>query len=122
MMKTNITNARAELYKLASSCIKYNNVININTKEFIPVEIGELHYKVDVTDEGIERLTDIFVKSSSKMKDATNADMKTIKKITMTILDDILGENAGQEVYDLCNSVFTLTNVATQLIVNLSKL
>ena len=33
MMKTNITNARAELYKLASSCIKYNNVININTKE-----------------------------------------------------------------------------------------
>ena len=33
MMNTNITNARAELYKLASSCIKYNNVININTKE-----------------------------------------------------------------------------------------
>ena len=25
MMNTNITNARAELYKLASSCIKYNN-------------------------------------------------------------------------------------------------
>ena len=35
MMNTNIINARAELYKLSSSCIKYNNIININinTKE-----------------------------------------------------------------------------------------
>ena len=33
MMNINITNARAELYKLASSCIKYNNIVNINTKE-----------------------------------------------------------------------------------------
>ena len=33
MMNTNITNIRAELYKLAFSFIKYNNVININTKE-----------------------------------------------------------------------------------------
>ena len=33
MQNTNITTARAELFKLASSCIKYNNVININTKE-----------------------------------------------------------------------------------------
>ena len=31
MQNTNITTARAELFKLASSCIKYNNVININT-------------------------------------------------------------------------------------------
>ena len=27
MQNTNITTARAELFKLASSCIKYNNVI-----------------------------------------------------------------------------------------------
>lgn len=33
MMNKNITNVRAELYKLASSCIKYNNIININIKE-----------------------------------------------------------------------------------------
>ena len=44
MMNTNITNARAELYKLASSCIKYNNVININTKEGNVIMMSEEDY------------------------------------------------------------------------------
>ena len=33
MVSINISNARDDLYKLASSCIKYNDVINITTKE-----------------------------------------------------------------------------------------
>lgn len=33
MVNINISNARDELYKLASSCIKYNDVVNISTKE-----------------------------------------------------------------------------------------
>ena len=44
MMNTNITNVRAELYKLASSCIKYNNVININTKEGNVIMMSEEDY------------------------------------------------------------------------------
>ena len=44
MMNTNITNARAELFKLASSCIKYNNVININTKEGNVIMMSEEDY------------------------------------------------------------------------------
>ena len=44
MMNTNITKARAELYKLASSCIKYNNVININTKEGNVIMMSEEDY------------------------------------------------------------------------------
>lgn len=44
MMNINITNARAELFKLASSCIKYNNVININTKEGNVVMLSEEDY------------------------------------------------------------------------------
>ena len=44
MMNTNITNERAELYKLASSCIKYNNVININTKEGNVIMMSEEDY------------------------------------------------------------------------------
>lgn len=43
-MNINITNARAELFKLASSCIKYNNVININTKEGNVVMLSEEDY------------------------------------------------------------------------------
>lgn len=44
MMNTNITNARAELFKLASSCIKYNNIININTKEGNVIMMSEEDY------------------------------------------------------------------------------
>ena len=44
MMNTNITNARAELYKLASSCIKYNNIVNINTKEGNVIMMSEEDY------------------------------------------------------------------------------
>ena len=44
MLNINITNARAELYKLASSCIKYNNIININTKEGNVIMMSEDNY------------------------------------------------------------------------------
>ena len=44
MQNTNITTARAELFKLASSCIKYNNVININTKEGNVIMMSEEDY------------------------------------------------------------------------------
>ena len=44
MITLNISNARAELYKLASSCIKYNSVVNINTKEGNVIMISEEDY------------------------------------------------------------------------------
>lgn len=44
MTTLNISNARAELYKLASSCIKYNAVVNINTKEGNVIMISEDDY------------------------------------------------------------------------------
>ena len=44
MQNTNITAARADLYKLASSCLKYNNVVNINTKEGNVIMLSEEDY------------------------------------------------------------------------------
>ena len=44
MLNINITNARSELYKLASSCIKYNNIVNINTKEGNVILMSEEDY------------------------------------------------------------------------------
>lgn len=40
----NITSARAEFFKLASSCIKYNNVIKINTKDGNVILLSEEDY------------------------------------------------------------------------------
>lgn len=44
MVNLNISNARDELYKLASSCIKYNSVITINTKEGNVILLSEDDY------------------------------------------------------------------------------
>ena len=45
MVNLNISNARTELYKLAASCIKYNDVINISTKEGNVILLSEDDYK-----------------------------------------------------------------------------
>lgn len=44
MINLNITSARDELYKLASSCIKYNSIVNINTKEGNVIMLSEEDY------------------------------------------------------------------------------
>lgn len=44
MITLNISNARDELYKLASSCIKYNDVVNISTKEGNVIMLSEDDY------------------------------------------------------------------------------
>ena len=44
MQNINITSARVELFKLASSCIKYSNVININTKDGNVIMLSEEDY------------------------------------------------------------------------------
>ena len=44
MVTLNISKARDELYKLASTCIKYNDVVNINTKEGNVIMISEEDY------------------------------------------------------------------------------
>lgn len=44
MVNLNISSARDGLYKLASSCIKYNDVINISTKEGNVIMLSEDDY------------------------------------------------------------------------------
>lgn len=45
MTNVNITNARQDLFKLASSCIKYNDTITVSTKEGNVVMMSEEDYK-----------------------------------------------------------------------------
>ncbi|MCQ2815334.1 MAG: type II toxin-antitoxin system Phd/YefM family antitoxin [Bacilli bacterium] len=45
MTHVNITNARQDLFKLASSCIKYNDTITVSTKEGNVVMMSEEDYK-----------------------------------------------------------------------------
>ena len=45
MVTTNITKAREELYKLSNSCLKYNDVINITTKDGNVIMLSEDEYR-----------------------------------------------------------------------------
>ena len=45
MINLNISNARDKLYNLASSCIKYNDVVTISTKEGNVVLLSEDDYR-----------------------------------------------------------------------------
>lgn len=44
MAVTNISNARSDLYKLAASCIAYNDVVRISTKDGNVVLLSEDDY------------------------------------------------------------------------------
>lgn len=44
MINTNISNARDELYKLASSCIRFSDIVNISTKEGNVILLSEEAY------------------------------------------------------------------------------
>ena len=44
MITLNISNARDELYKLAHSCIKYNDIANISTKDGNVILLSEDDY------------------------------------------------------------------------------
>ena len=44
MTSMNISNARTEIYKIAASCIKYNDVVNISTKDGNVIMISEKEY------------------------------------------------------------------------------
>lgn len=44
MNNLNISNARNELYKIASSCIKYNDIFNISTKDGNVIMMSEDDY------------------------------------------------------------------------------
>ena len=45
MINLNISNARDELYKLAASCIKYNDIVTISTKDGNVILLSEDDYK-----------------------------------------------------------------------------
>ena len=45
MVTLNISKARDDLYKLASTCIKYNDVVNISTKDGNVIMISEEDYR-----------------------------------------------------------------------------
>ncbi len=77
MTYINIINAKAELYKLALSCIKYNNVVKINTEDGNVIMMSEEDYNSLMESlylAGIPRMYESIVKGA-------NTKLEECKKI-----------------------------------------
>ncbi|MEG1805029.1 MAG: type II toxin-antitoxin system Phd/YefM family antitoxin [Clostridia bacterium] len=69
MTNTNVTNARSNLFKLVESCVKYNDVVNINSKDGNVVMISEEEYN------GL--METLYLSGIPGMKDSIVDGMKT---------------------------------------------
>ncbi len=72
MINLNISNARTELYKLASSCIKYNSVVNINTKEGNVILISEEDYNSLIESLYLAGIKNVYEDIEEAVKTPTN--------------------------------------------------
>src|SRR5690625_1572670 len=84
--------------------------IKIQTKKaHIPIEIGDLTLKFDMTDENIDRLYNTYEKMAEKFKDIETNDVESSKKVMKEAFDYILGDGAFDKVYALSGSILVTT-------------
>jgi len=92
--------------------------INIQST-VIPVEIGDLKFEIDVTDENYERLTQIFntfLLEMENLNDAESEDLDLLKEREKVVYDALLGEGAFEKIYSLSPSIAVMTGILTQLV------
>lgn len=76
MITLNISNARDELYKLASSCIKYNDVVNISTKEGNVILLSEDDYNSLLESLYLAGITGVYEDIEEAVNTPTSAFIK----------------------------------------------
>ena len=90
--------------------------IVINTKKHIPVEIGELYFEISLADENIERIAKDMDEAKRKLSGLQVATISEAKEGLLDVLDKMLGEGAGEQIYNMYPSVITVSNIAKQLL------
>lgn len=97
-------------------------MIKINTQSTeIPVEIGELKFGIDSSDEGLKVLLKKYsevVKKSGKLKDA---DEKAGKQIVADCFDILLGKGAFDQIYAQTSSLLRCMQILEQLAQGIAK-
>lgn len=101
--------------------------IKIQTQEtFIPIELGDLTLKFDVSDESLinlrKKMTD--VQNASKELGETEDDNQTIEQVNAVIgkaYDELFGEGTYKKVYEISPSAFITTQYFMEIAQGLSK-
>jgi len=89
----------------------------------IPIEIGDLKFAFDVTDESIQRFRENAIKIQQELEaiDDEEEDFNKAKDILRKGFDVILGDGAFEEVYQMTPSIPYLLNYFVQLVDGLTE-
>lgn len=92
-------------------------VIKINTrKSTIPVEIdGDLKFEIDMSDENLQQQRAIFTKFHEDANKLSDDDFEGAKQLITDALDELLGEGAGNAIYERVGGAFACVDVFNQL-------
>src|SRR5690606_24378151 len=84
--------------------------IKIQTeKPVIPIEIGELTFEFELTDENIHRLYQSENEFAKKRREVEGDDLEAAKAMLKESFDFLLGEGTFEKIYELSPSVIILT-------------
>lgn len=96
-------------------------VIKINTTQAgIPVEIGELKFTFDTSDDGLAKLAEAaetFTEDLSKIK---GNDIKATKKALKRGFEFLLGPSSFDQIYEQTSSVLQCINILEELCYSLT--
>src|SRR5690625_643302 len=82
--------------------------IKIQTKRnYLPIEIGDLTLKFDMSDENIERLYNTHEEMAKKFDKVDTNSPEKAREILKEAFDYILGDGAFEKVYALSGSIIT---------------
>lgn len=97
-------------------------VIKINTKQVgIPVEIGELKFTFDTSDNALEKLVGTAESFLSELSQIDGNDVKSAKKALQRGFDFLLGENAFEQIYEQTSSILKCAEILEELVQSLTN-
>lgn len=96
--------------------------IKIQTKvPHIPIEIGDLTLKFDVTDENIDKLFNGYDEMLENFKDIEVDNIEKGRKILKGAIDYILGDGSFEKIYGLSESILITRQYFEEIVDGLSK-
>ena len=94
-------------------------LIKINTKShIIPVEIGDLKFQVEATDENLIQYRNALLGIKEELENVQDEDMESMQIVKDAILkafDVILGNGAGRKIYEKVGSTIICIDILYQL-------